>query len=73
MSFEFEQFIHVIEETIKTPESKKIVMFAAASNTGGNGEIASWPARMDQVMCIYATDGLGNRCDFTPNGKSSLG
>jgi hypothetical protein len=65
MSFGFERSVTIIDEAIKHADSKKIIMLAAASNKGGNGGI-TWPARLPQVICIYATDSLGNRCDFTP-------
>jgi hypothetical protein len=61
----FEQSISVIENAIRIAESKKIVMLAAASNSGGNSGIA-WPARSDHFICVYATDSFGNRCEFTP-------
>ncbi|CZR60317.1 uncharacterized protein PAC_10213 [Phialocephala subalpina] len=65
MSFGFEQSVDVIDEAIRLADDKKVIMLAAASNEGGNNNIA-WPARLAQVICIYATDSLGNRCDFTP-------
>jgi hypothetical protein len=66
MSFGFERSVTIIDEAIKYADSKKIIMLAAASNKGGNGVI-TWPARLPQVICIYATDSFGNRCDFTPS------
>jgi hypothetical protein len=41
------------------------MIFAAASNGGGNDGLA-FPAREDQVICIGSTDGEGNKSDFTP-------
>jgi hypothetical protein len=43
---------------------KGVVIFASASNNGLNEPI-SFPARMDNIFCIGATDGLGNRSPFT--------
>ncbi|PMD49853.1 subtilisin-like protein [Hyaloscypha bicolor E] len=65
MSFGFDQSVAIIDEAIRFADDKKVIMLAAASNQGGNSNIA-WPARLPQVICIYATDSLGNRCDFTP-------
>ncbi|KAG4438864.1 hypothetical protein IFR05_005653 [Cadophora sp. M221] len=65
MSFGFEHSVDVIDEAIRLADSNNVIMFAAASNQGGNSNIA-WPARLPQVICIYATDSYGNRCDFTP-------
>jgi hypothetical protein len=66
MSFDFERSVSIIDDAIKHADSKKVIMLAAASNKGGNGVI-TWPARLPQVISIYATDSLGNRCDFTPD------
>jgi hypothetical protein len=41
------------------------MIFAAASNDGGNDSLA-FPAREDQVICIGSTDGEGNKSNFTP-------
>ena len=47
-------------------------MFAAASNNGGNIEV-KYPAKKDEVTCVYATDGSGNPFDKNPNTmKSSI-
>ncbi|KAH9214084.1 peptidase S8/S53 domain-containing protein [Leptodontidium sp. 2 PMI_412] len=54
-----------IDEAIRLADSNNVIMLAAASNQGGNSNIA-WPARLPQVLCIYATDSYSNRCDFTP-------
>jgi hypothetical protein len=43
-----------------------VLIFAAASNEGGNEPIA-FPACMDEVICIGSTDGRGNMSSFTPN------
>lgn len=65
MSFGFEHSVESIDEAIRLADSNNVIMLAAASNQGGNSNIA-WPARLPQVLCIYATDSYGNRCDFTP-------
>ena len=65
MSFGFEQPVDKIDKAIRFADDNKVIMLAAASNQGGNSNIA-WPARLSQVICVYATDSFGNRCDFTP-------
>ena len=49
----------------KAHEDHKILIFASASNSGRNTPI-TFPATLDFVFCIGATDGLGNRSPFTP-------
>jgi subtilisin family serine protease len=42
-----------------------VLIFAAAGNEGGNQGIF-WPAKLDDVICINATDSLGNASGFNP-------
>jgi hypothetical protein len=70
MSFGFEESVVIIDEAIKHANSQKVIMLAAASKKGGNG-VTTWPARLPEVISIYTTDGLGNRCTFTPNPSSN--
>ena len=42
-----------------------MLIFAVASNYGANRD-QSWPARHSNVMCIYATDGYGNKYPRNP-------
>lgn len=65
MSFGFDEPVPIIEDAINLADREKIVMLAAASNNGGNDDIA-WPARLDKVICIHSTDSYGNPSDFTP-------
>jgi len=65
MSFGFESSVPCIEKEIANAYSKRKLMFAAASNFGGNTETA-WPARCSNVIPVYATDGLGNKYDRNP-------
>jgi hypothetical protein len=55
-----------IYRAIKTADCNDTLMFAAASNAGGNGGIAS-PASSDRVICICATDAAGNKATFNPS------
>lgn len=45
--------------------SKQTLMFAAASNNGGNLGRA-YPASSSHVICVHSTDTLGNRSNFSP-------
>lgn len=53
----------VLEDAIRRVHFKNVLMFAAASNNGGNRGRA-FPARQDEVICIHATDGYGNPSSF---------
>jgi len=65
MSFGFPKVIPEIDKAIQYARRKNVLMFAAASNCGGNRK-RTWPARSDEVMCIYATDGDGNKYGKNP-------
>ena len=65
MSFGFSVVVPEIEEAIHYARQKNVLMLAAASNYGGNRE-RTWPARCEDVMCIYATDGDGNKYGKNP-------
>lgn len=55
----------MINDAIEEAYRRRILVFAAASNCGGNDSI-SWPAKSDKVICVHATDGYGNSTRFTP-------
>lgn len=59
MSFGFPKSVKVIRDAIEYARGKQVLVFASASNSGGNRDIA-WPAKHDSVICINATDHLGN-------------
>jgi hypothetical protein len=65
MSFGFPEVIPEIDKAIQHARRKNVLMLAAASNYGGNRK-RTWPARSDDVMCIYATDGDGNKYGKNP-------
>lgn len=65
MSFGFPKPVPEIAAAIESARRQNVLMLAAASNCGGN-QIRSWPAREDDVMCIYAADGDGNKYDKNP-------
>lgn len=62
MSFGFANVNHAMHAEIS---SSHCVIFAAASNDGGNTPRA-YPARQDGVICIHSTDGRGNNSSFNP-------
>ncbi|KAK0290620.1 hypothetical protein LTR35_000051 [Friedmanniomyces endolithicus] len=72
MSFGYQNAIPAIEEVIDD-NARKVIMFAAASNCGGNAPI-SWPARHPNVICVFATDAYGNfyRQNPTPQEGTNL-
>ncbi|KAL7893482.1 hypothetical protein HDV64DRAFT_288924 [Trichoderma sp. TUCIM 5745] len=57
-----------IRRSILKANAADVLIFAAASNKGGNEPIA-FPACMDEVIAVGSTDGLGNKSSFTPNPK----
>lgn len=62
-STDLDKFANQIEAAHKAD----IILFAAASNTGGNASRA-FPASEPYVMCIHAVDGMGNNCGgFNPS------
>lgn len=54
-----------LEAAIDTAYSKRVLMFAAAANSGGRLARA-YPARSPHVICVHSTDALGNGSDFSP-------
>lgn len=54
-----------MKNAIKTALHNQTLIFAAASNDGGNYGRA-FPARYPSVFCIHATDGNGNPSKFNP-------
>jgi subtilisin family serine protease len=73
MSFGLKNRQKEIEDAIQEAAySKSILIFAAASNDGGNSPV-TYPARYEGVFCIFSTDGLGNdsKCNPTPMKDST--
>ncbi|KAI0180728.1 pfs domain-containing protein [Hypoxylon sp. FL1284] len=54
-----------LEEAIMNAYSNHVLLFAAASNSGGQLGRA-YPAREQNVICIHSTDANGNRSQFSP-------
>nr|OQO18056.1 hypothetical protein B0A51_15971 [Rachicladosporium sp. CCFEE 5018] len=58
--------VPAIEKAIEKAQAKKVLIFASASNFGGN-QGRSWPAKRRDVFCVHATDALGNPYDRNPS------
>ncbi|OQN97424.1 hypothetical protein B0A48_16583 [Cryoendolithus antarcticus] len=55
-----------IERAIESAQAKKVLIFASASNFGGN-QGRSWPAKRRDVFCVHGTDALGNSYERNPS------
>jgi hypothetical protein len=58
-----------VQKAILEAFSKNIIIFAAA---GGKGNV-TYPARRNEVICVYATDGSGNVSDRNPSQLKNSG
>lgn len=62
-----------VQKAIRDASSRDVIMFGAAGNHSGNDAV-TYPGRDPRVICIYSTDGYGNRSAFNPppllNSKS---
>ncbi len=54
-----------LAQAIKHAHYRDVLLFAAASNSGGQLGRA-FPAREGEVVCVHSTDALGNRSSFSP-------
>ncbi|KAL1860721.1 hypothetical protein Daus18300_009064 [Diaporthe australafricana] len=54
-----------LEDAIKRAYCENMLLFAAASNSGGQLGRA-YPAREANVVCVHSTDARGNRSPFSP-------
>ncbi|RFU75778.1 hypothetical protein TARUN_6537 [Trichoderma arundinaceum] len=67
MSFGFESKNSAIDDAIDRAFKADKLMFAAASNEGGNKRKRCRPGRDSRVICIHACDGKGNKGDMNPS------
>ena len=70
MSFGFWESNKLIDEAIDRAFKADKLMFAAASNEGGNkgaDQSRSRPGRNSNVICIHACDGKGNKGSMSPS------
>jgi subtilisin family serine protease len=66
MSFGLDNRSRAVTEAIASAVEEDRIIFAAASNSGGNSGRA-YPASLPGVMCVHATDGYGNQALFNPS------
>ena len=66
MSFGLPETNAAIQAAIESAEAMGVIIFAAASNYGGNTSRA-FPASVDKVLCIHAADGYGNPSGINPS------
>lgn len=57
-----------LEQAIKHADYYDVLLFAAASNSGGQMGRA-YPARDTNVVCVHSTDTLGNGSHFNPTAS----
>jgi hypothetical protein len=61
-----------LSDAIVHAASKRVLIFAAASNDGKNrSDGIAWPAANHNVICVHSADGLGTRSSFTPSPRDS--
>ncbi|ORY04778.1 peptidase S8/S53 domain-containing protein, partial [Clohesyomyces aquaticus] len=76
LSFGFPRFhpkLQPVLNAIRTARSRRVLVFAAAGNEGGNQGIF-WPAKLHEtgdVICINASDSDGNASSFNPSTGSN--
>jgi subtilisin family serine protease len=65
MSFGIRDHSELMKNAISNASNNKTLLFAAASNDGGNSGRA-FPAKYPSVFCVHSTDGRGNPSAFNP-------
>jgi hypothetical protein len=65
MSFGLDDYDSHSHSAILEAYAKNIIMFAAATNEGGNYD-STYPAKCEQVICVFSTDDLGNASGRNP-------
>lgn len=66
MSFGLRGPVDGVRGAVAKAHGKGKIMFAAASNNGGNSGRA-YPADDLDVICVHSTDGEGNKSGFSPS------
>ena len=72
MSFGMDNDNPAMQKQILKAYNENIIMFAAASNRGKNYEV-TFPARENEVICIYSTNGNGGKSYCNPAGLKNSG
>jgi hypothetical protein len=57
---------------ITAAHAANVLIFAAASNSGAHSTEPAFPARVSNVFCIYAGDGMGNSGRANPTPRKHL-
>ncbi|KAJ4281972.1 hypothetical protein NW764_004656 [Fusarium oxysporum] len=70
MSFGIREYDETMSTAISNALNHRTLLFAAASNDGGNRGRA-FPAQYPSVFCIYSTDGNGNPSKFNPTASET--
>lgn len=70
MSFGIREYDERMSTAISNALNQRTLLFAAASNDGGNLGRA-FPAQYPSVFCIYSTDGNGNPSKFNPTASET--
>jgi hypothetical protein len=58
-----------LRNAILTAHAAGVLMFAAASNSGAHSATPAFPARMNNVFCIFSGDGMGNSSPTNPTPR----
>jgi subtilisin family serine protease len=61
-----------MRKAVLEAHAKSILMFAAASNKGGNFNV-TYPAKYGEAICIFSTDGLGSDSIYNPTQMGGSG
>lgn len=72
MSFGMDNDNPAMQKQILKAYNENIIMFAAASNRGQNYEV-TFPARENEVICIYSTNGNGSKSHCNPTRLKNSG
>jgi hypothetical protein len=57
-----------LQAAINTASEQNVIMFAAASNSGGR-QGRAYPASSPKVICVHSTDVNGGRSSFSPTAS----
>ncbi|OTA01477.1 hypothetical protein A9Z42_0018300 [Trichoderma parareesei] len=57
-----------LDDAIAKADANKVLLFAAASNSGGRLPRA-YPASSSHVICVHSTDTMGNASNFSPTAQ----
>ncbi|PHH80670.1 hypothetical protein CDD80_350 [Ophiocordyceps camponoti-rufipedis] len=60
---------HQLRAALSAAQSSQVLLFAAASNSGGRTINPAFPASVSKVFCIYGGDGNGNSSRTTPTAR----